>query len=187
MLRGRWGVAIGFGLLFLLLIMATAMIPYVGGLAGLIIDGPLYVGSAMFFLTFIRRGRPEIGMLFGGFKNFGNALGAYLLMALFTFLWMLLLIVPGIIAAYRYSQTFYLLADNPRLGPLEAIRASTAMMRGRKWKLFCLNLRFVGWSLLCLLTCGIGYIWLMPYASVSFSRFYEDLHPAAGVPAPVAG
>lgn len=175
LLRGCWGLPIGFCLLLCLLIMAAG---YSGGI-GLIVDGPLMLGGVIFFLTFTRGGTAEVGMLFAGFKNFGNALVAYLLTSIFVLLWSLLLIVPGIIAALAYSQTMYLLADDPQLGGLDAMRKSKEMMRGYKWKLFCLGLRFLGWQLLCLLTLGIGYLWLAPYIYGANARFYDDLLPAA--------
>jgi len=146
------------------------------------VGGSLELSVCIFFLSFCRGGRADMNMLFDGFKNFGNSLGAYILRAIFVFLWMLLLIIPGIIASLAYSQTMYLLADDRNLGPLEAIRKSTEMMRGFKWKLFCLHMRFLGWSLLCILTLGIGYVWLIPYMRTAMARFYEDLRaPAAGV------
>jgi uncharacterized membrane protein len=163
---GAVGNLIGFCVLLFLIHMGISMLPYIGGLAGLILDGALQLGAVIFFLTFIRAGQAEIGMLFAGFKNFGTALAAYLLVTVFVFLWSLLLIIPGIIAALAYSQTFYLLADNPALGPLEAIRMSKEIMRGYKGKLFCLGLRYFCWALLCLFTFGIGFIFLVPYMFV---------------------
>ena len=86
-----------------------------------------------------------------------------------------MLIIPGIIAAYAYSMAFFIMADNPSVGALEAIRRSKAIMRGRKAKLFCLDLRFLGWGILCLLTLGIGFLWLVPYIQASHAHFYEDV------------
>ena len=96
-------------------------------------------------------------------------------MILFIFLWMLLLIIPGIIASIAYSQTFYILAEDDTIGSMDALRKSKEMMNGYKWKYFCLVLRFVGWFLLCILTFGIGFLWLSPYIQVSYAKFYEDL------------
>ncbi|MCD4825875.1 MAG: DUF975 family protein [Phycisphaerae bacterium] len=177
LLAGRWGLPIGFCLLLFLISFVYHSIPNLGQLVGLILDGPFYVGSALFFLTFAQRRNAQIGQMFHGFSMFGTALAAYLLMSIFIFLWMLLLIIPGIIASLAYSQTFYLLAINPGMGAMDAIRQSKQMMEGKKWKLFCLHIRFVGWSLLCLLTLGIGFIWLMPYMSVTFACFHYDLYP----------
>jgi uncharacterized membrane protein len=116
-------------------------------------------------------------------------------MFVFIILWMLLLIIPGIIAALSYSMTFYIIADDETMDAMEAIDKSKAMMDGYKWKYFCLALRFVGWALLCLLTLGIGFFWLMPYMQVTNAKFYEDVkanymsqqaEPVAEVEAPVA-
>ncbi len=84
-------------------------------------------------------------------------------------------LVVATVVSLRYSQTLFVLWDHPEIGPLEAVRRSVAMMRGRKGKLFLLYLRFFGWSLLAALTCGIGYLWLMPYMLVSYAHFYDDL------------
>jgi uncharacterized membrane protein len=184
LLHGRWGLAIGFSLLLGLLSGGVQAVPKMGPLVALVLGGPLQLGAAIFFLAYVRRQNADIEMLFAGFKNFGNAVGAYLLMVLFTLLWMLLFIIPGIIAALSYSQIFYLLADNPQLGPMEALRQSKEMMRGYKAKLFCLGLRYAGWSLLCIFTLFIGYIWLIPYARTGMARFYEDLRGAPAVPEP---
>ena len=171
-LAGRWGQPIGFCLLMGLIQSAAGGFP-----VGLIVGGPLAVGVCIYFLTFTRGGRCDLDMLFAGFKNFGNALGAYLLVGLFVFLWCLLLIVPGIVAGLAYSQTLFLLADDRTLGPREAIRKSKQMMQGHKWRLACLQCRFFGWGLLCLLTCGIGFLWLVPYYNAAMARFYDDLKP----------
>ncbi|MPN61797.1 hypothetical protein SDC9_209541 [bioreactor metagenome] len=104
------------------------------------------------------------------------------MMTIFVILWSLLLIVPGIIAAIRYSMCFYILADNPDIGIMEALNESKRMMRGNKWKYFCLNLSFIGWGLLCICTVGIGFLWLTPYVETSVIAFYDiangSLRPA---------
>ncbi len=87
----------------------------------------------------------------------------------------LLIIIPVVLAQLRYSMTYFVMADDPDVDALDAIRRSTQMMRGNKWKFFCLQCRFIGWSLLCLLTLGIGFLWLTPYFWTSVARFYEDL------------
>jgi len=87
----------------------------------------------------------------------------------------ILAIVPSIIATYRYSMTYYVIVETADVGPLEAIRRSKRMMHGNKWKYFCLQCRFIGWGLLCVLTLGIGCLWLSPYMMTSMARFYDDL------------
>jgi len=75
-------------------------------------------------------------------------------------------------------MTFFVLADDANAGPLEAILRSSQMMKGYVWKSFCLSLRFIGWGLLCILTCLIGFFWLSPYMMVSMARFYDDIREA---------
>lgn len=178
-LRGRWGTAIGVCVVMWLISAALQFVPAFGGILALLVTGSLSLGLSMFMLALARRQDVRVGMLFDGFRRFGTALGAYFLMQLFIVLWMLLLIVPGILAALSYSMTFFILADNPDIGPLEAIRRSKKMMKGRRWKYFCLGLRFVGWSLLAVLTLFIGYLWVMPYYSTSMALFYEDVKERA--------
>ena len=78
-------------------------------------------------------------------------------------------------ATFAYSQIFFILADRPATGALEAIRQSVQMMLGFKWKKFCLECRFIGWGLLAILTCGIGWLWLYPYMMTANAQFYEDV------------
>ncbi len=178
-LRGQWGLAIGAFVIFALILNVVQFVPYIGSIGGIIIIGPMSVGMCIFALALSRNQNPRLPQIFEGFQKFGVALGAYLLMVLFVFLWTLLFIIPGYIAIYAYSQTFYIIAEDNNIGPLEAIRKSKEMMRGNKWKRFCLDLRFIGWMLLCLLTFGIGFLWLVPYVFISQAKFYDDLaHPA---------
>jgi uncharacterized membrane protein len=130
---------------------------------------------AIYFLRISRDESVEINNLFDGFKQFGNALGAYLLMLLIIILGFVLLIVPGIIAALALSQTFNIMHDEPNLGPIEAMKKSHEMMKGHRGDYFLLNLSFIGWALLCILTIGIGFLFLAPYASVTNAIFYNNL------------
>ena len=111
----------------------------------------------------------------GGFKNFGNALGTYILMGIIVFVFMLLLIIPGIIRAIAYSQTMYILAKNPSISAMDALKKSRSMMDGHKLDYFILNLSFIGWGLLCILTLGIGFLWLIPYIRISLAHFHNEL------------
>jgi uncharacterized membrane protein len=174
-LRGKWGLAIGVMVVFTLIMVAIEFIPVAGWIITLIIGGPFTVGLAIFSLALSRNQDPKFSQLFAGFNKFGVALGAYLLQALFVFLWSLLLIIPGIIAALSYSQTYFIIAESDSIGSLEAISKSKKLMMGNRWKLFCLGLRFIGWALLCILTLGIGFLWLTPYMWISFAKFYDDL------------
>lgn len=174
-LKGKWGLAIGAAVVYFLVVVGAEEIPKAGGIISLLIGGPMSVGMAIFSLSLSRRQDTRLSLIFEGFRRFGVALGAYILYIIFIFLWSLLLIVPGIIASLAYSQIFYIIAEDDSIGPLQAIKKSKEMMRGNKWKLFCLFFRFLGWGLLCVLTFGIGILWLFPYMTVSFARFYDDI------------
>lgn len=189
-LSGKWGLAIGGFVVYELVMIAfnvavnsvfklifgkTVLSNALGSLALYIVMGPLLVGAMFFFLSLSRKQEPVIKDLFRGFSKFWVAVKAYLLMVLFVMLWTLLLIIPGIIAALSYSQIFFILADDDSIGALDAIKKSKKMMEGNKWKFFCLVLRFIGWSLLCILTLGIGFLWLFPYMMVSYAKFYDDI------------
>ena len=174
-LSGNWGLAIGTFLVYGIIISSLQFIPVVGSVLALFIAGPMLVGVSMFSLSLSRGENARLEQIFEGFKNYGTVLGAYLLMVLFIFLWMLLLIIPGIIAAIAYSQTFYILAEDDAISSMDALKKSKEMMDGYKWKYFCLGLRFIGWALLCILTLGIGFLWLSPYIQISYAKFYEDL------------
>lgn len=174
-LSGKWKIAIGGLLILVLIAVGIRIIPILGPIAGFVISGPLALGATMFWLAIARGEEAHLSLLFKGFDHFVNAFLAFLLMLIFILLWSLLLIVPGIIAGFSYAMTFFILADDPSLEGLEAIKRSKAMMKGNRMKLFLLSLRFIGWTLLCILTLGIGFLWLAPYMKVSSAKFYEDI------------
>ncbi len=140
------------------------MIPKAGDIISIIIAGPMTVGLTGFSLSLARKQEARFEQIFDGFKKFQVAL---------------LLIVPGVIAAFSCAMAYYILAGNDSIGPLEAISRSKEMMQGNKWKLFCLSVRFLGWAVVCVLTLGIGFLWVLPYMSVALARFYDDLKPAS--------
>jgi uncharacterized membrane protein len=174
-LKGKWGLAVVGNLIYLALISVGQFIPLIGHVSTLIIGGPLLLGLTYFILTLSRKQEAALSQLFDGLQRFVDALITYLLMALFIFLWSLLLIIPGIMAALSYALTFFLMAENPGLKGKEALLRSKTLMNGNRWKLFCLFLRFFGWFLLGALTMGIGFLWIMPYLSTTLARFYDDL------------
>jgi len=177
-LSGNWGLAIATFLVYGIIISIFQVIPTVGPVLVLFIAGPMLVGISMFSLSLSRGENARLEQIFEGFKNYGTVLGAYLLMVVLILLWMLLLIIPGIIAAIAYSQTFYILAEDDAISSMDALKKSKEMMDGYKWKYFCLGLRFIGWALLCILTLGIGFLWLSPYIQISYAKFYEDIKTA---------
>ena len=98
-----------------------------------------------------------------------------LLVYLYTILWTLLFIVPGIIKGLAYSLTPFIVKDNPQLSPNQAINLSMKMMKGHKFDLFYLYLSFIGWIFLAILTLGIGFLWVIPYMQTSMAAFYLDV------------
>lgn len=184
-LSGHWGTAIGIcfllGLLGWLSSFIVQLIPIIGFVISILISGVVTLGISIFFLNYLRRGTPIFEEGFNGFNNIGKAFGAALLIALFTFLWSLLLIIPGIIKGISYSQTMYILADHPDMPINEAITRSRRIMDGYKLKYFLLQFSFFGWALLAtLFTFGIGYLWLTPYVNMSNTIFYENINNIFG-------
>lgn len=177
-LSGKWGLAIGTFLVYGLVIggfqQASENYPYTS-LILLFVAGPLAVGISVFSLNISRNNEARFEQIFEGFYNLKTSIIAYFLVVLFTILWTLLLIIPGIIAAISYAMTFYIIADDPNVEAMDAIDKSKKMMDGYKLKYFYMSLRFFGLALLCILTLGIGFLWLFPYAHVTFSKFYDDI------------
>ncbi len=110
--------------------------------------------------------------LLTGFHQPGRIILADILMFIFIYLWSLLLIFPGIIAAYRLRMTLYLLSDHPELPVTEALRQSRMLMKGFKGQAFWLDLSFIGWFLLCGITGGILMIYVAPYYQTTAANFY---------------
>jgi len=174
-LKGKWGAVILVAFIYLLILILVETIPKIGEIISLIIAGPLAYGLNYYFLSFIRQNKPASEDLFKGVPVFGKAFIACMFMAFFIILWLLLLIVPGVIAAISYSMTYFILIDNPKISGKDAIKKSKELMRGNKYIYFCLLVRFLGWFLLSILSLGIGFLWLIPYFKVSHATFYEGL------------
>ncbi len=175
-LEGNWLKAAFVTLLFFLLEGGTQFggdyINLSFSIVGILLL-PIFYGYSITFLALIRREDLEIGRLFDGFRDYGRILGTVLLMGIYVVLWTLLFIIPGIVKAYSYAMTNYILKDEPQLRFNSAIEKSMEMMRGYKMKLFLMDLSFIGWGLLCLLTLGIGFLFLVPYIQSSHAAFYE--------------
>lgn len=145
------------------------------GLASFLLGGVLQLGYARFLLR-QHDGKPtEFNDLFSQFDRFGTGFAQHFLRSLYTLLWSLLLIVPGIIAALNYAMTPFILEEHPELTASEAIRRSKELMRGHKTDLFILELTFIGWSLLCVLTLNLGHIALNPYKNAAYAVFYREI------------
>ena len=121
----------------------------------LLVTGALELGLTLFFLATFRKHDVQVADIFLGFERFGKALGLFLYRGLFIFLWTCLFIIPGIIATFRYSQAFFILADDPDKSIRQCMNESKAMMKGNKMKFFLLSLSFIGWALLAGIPAGL--------------------------------
>ncbi len=148
-------------------ILAVVIYFLLGGFVG--------VGYARFNLNLIDRKKAAFENLFQYSACWKRAAATKFLKALYTILWSFLFLVPGIMAAYSYAMTDYILAENPELTPSEAIEHSKAMMHGKRWRLFCLEFSFIGWAILVGFTYGIGNLWLIPYRYAATAAFYREV------------
>ena len=112
-------------------------------------------------------------------NRFGPELINFVLVSIFTFLWTWLLIIPGIIKAYSYSMTPYIVKDmvasGKQVSATDGINASKELMKGHKMALFIFDLSFLGWNILAAITCGIGYLWVTPYYQTAKANFYRHI------------
>ncbi|MDN4526078.1 DUF975 family protein [Fictibacillus fluitans] len=199
-LENKWGFAV---LLTVILGIFTFIIPellsvyasggwynyylgdtFEGDITSLIVGLILYpavIGYSWVFIGLIRREPQSVKSMFSPFGEIGTFLkliGTTILVWLFTALWTVLLIVPGIIKGIAYSQTYYVLKDNPDLPVLQAITESRRLMDGYKWKFFLLQLSFIGWIILATIPFGLGFLWLTPYMTASSAEFYNEIRQA---------
>lgn len=193
-LKGKWAPSLVCTIVFMLIVGAVTMLSYVvdlenlasgvlliflifSFLLSLLVTNPLNVGVLNTFYELYKTGDENLTgnmmkIAFG--KVLRNGWGM-ILMYIFVFLWTLLLVIPGIIKAFSYAMTPYILADYPELSANQAINLSRKMMKGHKFDLFWLGLSFIGWIVLGAFTFGIGYIWLIPYVQTSMAGFYQDV------------
>ena len=164
----------------LIVIAITMGIGYIP-LAGLIAF-VLNFGLSLFYINFLDKRNIDYMDIFCTFKlNDFNLFFTHLLTAIikqiFVFLWSLLLIIPGIIKGISYSQVNYIRVENPDMGIMECIKESERIMQGHKWDYFVLQLSFLGWHILCVLTFGLLYIYVLPYFTMTKTLFYRQINP----------
>jgi len=156
-------------------------------LVNLILGGVIQVGYADYLLKQHDREIHSTKDIFSKFDYFAQGFLQLLLRNIFTALWTLLFIIPGIVKSFAYAMTPFIMAENPDMSAKEAIKLSQEKMMGHKGELFWLGLTFFGWSLLATLTGGIGYIFLNPYMNAAYAAFYRDkIAPKVLYQAPVA-
>lgn len=177
-LTGNWGAAI-LGLVIYGAIVSLLSTTGVGSF----VTGLVSLGYISLYLSILRGKTPTFeGSISAVTENIGTKFVSTLLVMLYTFLWSLLFIIPGIIKSYSYAMTPYILLDRPELSATDAIKESEKMMDGHKMDLFILDLSFIGWILLSMLTCGILVLYVEPYMMATKSAFYLELKGPDPVP-----
>lgn len=181
-------------LLPILLIIFGFMLVF--AIAMLVVGSFIRVGYARFNLELLKsRETPDVALLFHYARHLGTTLVAVLLPALYIFLWTLAIaivtavsvflnippflgflgVIPIMIISYNYAMVPYILAEDPTLRATQALERSKAMMYGHRFRLFCLEMSFIGWSFLCVLSLGIGSLWLVPYMEAAHAAFYKEI------------
>lgn len=145
-------------------------------IARLFIGSIVGIGYAKFNLDLVdNMNEARFATLFSYMRFWKVAIITRIVRTLYIVLWTLLFIIPGIIASYNYALTDYILAENPELTTKEALELSKKMMYGHRFRLFCLEFSFIGWAFLCVLSLGIGLIWLLPYTEAAKAAFYREV------------
>jgi uncharacterized membrane protein len=171
-ISGKIGILFAMFLIMFGIFIASNFVPVLGTIANYLVGAAFTLGGAWVFLKIAKGETVSVGNIFYGFEDLWTAIKAQFFMGLFICLWSLLLIIPGIIKAYSYSMTYFILAENKGMSVLEAITLSRKMMDGHKMDLFLLFLSFIGWLLLVVITFGIAGIWVYPYLYATFTNFY---------------
>ncbi len=143
--------------------------------AEIIVTNGVYVGFAEFFLDVADIAKPRLVTLFAHFNKAGRAVAVTFLVALRVIIGTVFFVIPGIIAAYKYSMVYYVLATNPHLTAAEVLCESKYIMRGNKWKLFCLEFSLIGWYLLIAITFGLASFFVAPYIQSVHASFYREV------------
>lgn len=177
-LGGFWGAYIAAIIVGYVCSFVVGLIPVIGIFIGGAIAYPFYLGPQIYALYAVQNKPLELGVAFKPCNKFSNFFVAYILLSVFTFLWSLLLIIPGIIAAYRYALMPFVMFDNPEMSPSDAIKESCKLMDGFKLKLFGYSLLWCLIFFASMLTLGIALIWLTPKFMAFMASFYESVKAA---------
>ena len=166
----------GLAVSFVASALVSAASSITGGIGSIILTGPFMFGLYLTFLNAVRTKEDiTFDFAFDGFKNFAQALLLGLMQAIFVMLWSFLFVIPGIIKSYSYSMAYYIMADHPEYDWRQCIDESKKLMKGKKWKLFCLDLSFIGWYIVGALCLGVGMLLVSPYHYMAHTEFYNEL------------
>lgn len=161
-------IGIMFGITLLVGIICST------GIGAILMPG-FMLSQVAIYLNMTAGQKASIGDMFCRMRSLGKGWWLSILIGVFTFLWTLLLYIPGIIKAYSYSMAYYVLAENPNMTAREALNISKQITNGHKWELFVLSLSFIGWILLSMVTFGIALIYVIPYMNATFANFYNSI------------
>ena len=177
--KNAWMVALAACLLIALIQTAAGSV--LPGIGMILVLGPLEYSKRYMFLKQARDGQPmQLGDMFRGFQDdFGGTLLIGFLTGLFTALWSLLFVIPGIVKYYAYSMAYYVKADHPDYNWKACVDESRRLMNGHKWEKFVQDLSFIGWSLVGSLCLGVGTLWVTPYVYATEAQFYDYVRRCA--------
>lgn len=182
-LKGKWGLAVGS---IIILFLIQFVFNFISGffedntvifiivtLLSLIVSSAMSVGICRFSLNYAYDDKqPVLKDIFSGFKVILKAIGLFFLLGIIVLVGTILLVIPGIIFSFMFSQSYFILADDNTKSIIQCLKESAAMMKGYKLKYFVISLSFLGWIILGLITLGIGLLWVIPYMNVTTASFY---------------
>lgn len=192
-LRGNWANALVATIIFIALALffssndainsyyqRVVINPFIGyslSFVSLFVLLPLAVGYSNSMRVLLETGDNRLtnNSFSLGFGNWLHVIWGIILSTIYIFLWTLLLIIPGLIKSYSYALTPYILVEHPEMSANEAIEESMRLMDGHKFDLFYLQLSFIGWAILSILSLGLGFFWLIPYQMTAQAAFYRDI------------
>ena len=184
-LKNNWGLAIGIIIVCTLISCIPNLLVEINDeslaiaiiipIITLVITGPLTIGQCKFFINLANRSNPKFSDLWYGFNNILKAIGVTLLVGIIVSIGTILLIIPGIILSFMYSQVYYIMAENPEMSIIYCLKESSRIMKGHKMDLFVLELSFLGWVILMGITFGIAGLYVLPYYSATLTNFYLEI------------
>lgn len=178
--EGREAVGVALGIFAVVFAVLMFFICVIGTLLDIFVINPVRVGGYNFFNR-QREGTSKFTNIFGGFArgHYKASIRNMFLKDLYEFLWSMLFVIPGIIKGYSYWMVPYITAANPELSANRVFEISKKTMNGEKWRTFVLQLSFIGWDLLTILTFGIGGYFLAPYKETTYAELYAALRQKA--------
>lgn len=145
------------------------------------IGGMIRFGYVEYSLALLDRRKTRVTMLFSRGNCAWNAIGMKIWVTCFTAFLSLFFLIPGIIAHYAYAMVPYILSEREDYTVLKAMRMSRKIMKGHKWRLFCLRFSFIGWKILGLLTCGVVSLFAKPYQHIAEAAMYNEISGRARI------